>query len=234
MIVKAGLLTTVFSHVLNAIEPEYRKNIFLMFAQRYYEKQGSKSKTILPYLSIVEKTDKMLRLKKDSETIIPFREWEKIVDEIKKGGFIDLTVTSLGFIIENTSLKKTIEDSIGRKIAPTKFVLLFHNNPKSAKEDYIKRDLLDVMKAHVDKLGFNYATIELTGIYTLQDWRSGRKENFLTSEKINLEKDTLREIICSLFKQSILISGKETNIRFIKWYEMGSGRMLKLAGYEKV
>lgn len=234
MIVKAGLLTTILSHVLNSTEKEFVGKIFIIRASRKFKKETPQSKQILPYLRYRESFERELALTKESETIIPMSEWKRIIEEIKQKGFQELTVSKLGFLIENTTLKKTIEDSIGKKITQTKFVLIFEGNTQSAKEDYIKRDLLEIMKIYVDKLDLKYSTLELTGIYTLQDWRTERKYNLLSTEKINLEKDVVRDIVCSLFKPSIILSGQEHKIRFMKWYTMSEGKMLKLAGYEKV
>jgi len=234
MLVKAGLLTTVLTDVLSAIEKEYEKKIFLIYAQREFSKESPKSGKLLPYLTYREYMKQKIELNKESESSVPLNEWKKIIGEIRSRGFVDLTITQLGFILENTSLKETIEKSLSKKIAPTKFVILFRNNKNASKEAYISRDIMAIMKEYVNKLNFQYSSLELVGIYTLQDWRSKRKYNFLTTEKINIEKDVLRDIICSLFKHKIKISGNEMEIRFIKWYEQERGNVLKLVGYEKV
>jgi len=233
-IYRAGLLTSVFSHIVNVIEPEYLNKIFTINAFRHFTKESPKSRQILPYLRFRSWTENALKLNKASETTIPKPEWGKIIKTIRKEGFVDLTVTELGILTKNTRLTEIIEESIKKKIAPTRFVIHFKSSTKSAKEAYIKRDLLDVMRNSVEKLGLKYSTLELAGIYTLQDWRGKRKYNLLTTEKINLEKKDVREIIETIFKPTIRLGGREVKVRFIKWYTMTKGNILKLAGFERV
>jgi len=232
-IYKTGLLTSVFSQVINSIEKEYRPRIFLIHAQRSFN-VNTKGKRLMIYLRQKEVKLHTIEIRKESETLITNPEWKKIIKTIREEGFGDLTVNKLGFITENADLKYTIENSINKKIAPTKFVILFQNSPKSSKEHYIKRELLKIMRDYAEKLGLKYATLELSGIYTLQDWRSERKYNLLTTKKINLEKKNIKEIIENIFKPTIRLKGKQSKIRFIKWYELGKGNVLKLAGFEKI
>jgi len=233
-IYKAGLLSTVFSHVIKTIEKEYLDKIFILYAGRRFMKETQKSKLLLPYLRYRERTSREIEVIKRSETSIIHPEWKQIINTIRDGGFGDITVTSLGFLIRNTHLREIIEKSLKRKIAPTRFVFLFKNNTQSAKESGIKEDLLKIMRDYAEKLGLKYATLELSGIYTLQDWRSEKKFNLLTTNKINVDKETVSEIIETFFKPTIQINGQETKIRFVKWYEFGKGRVLKFGGFEKI
>lgn len=86
------------------------------------------------------------------------------------------------------------------------------------------------MKPFVDKLNFKYATLDLTGIYTYQDYKTERKYNLLTTEGIRLEPKVIESVIKELFKPSIEIGGKNVKVRYIKWYELSEGKVLKVAG----
>lgn len=232
-IYKAGLFTTVFSQVINAVEKEYLPKLCIILAGRSIYKSKPESRRILPYLGLDVASNKKLYCSKNSETNIPNFEWKEIISTIRKEGFGDLMISNLGFIVENTELTKIIEEWLKKKIAKTKFVILFKSNPKAGKEDYIRRELVNVMKSYVDNLNFQYATLELAGIYTLQDWRSEKKHNLLNMEELKLD-ESVKEIITSIFKPTIRISGKDVKIRFIKWYELKKGNMLSLAGYKTV
>jgi len=234
MIYKAGILTTILSQVLESIRKESINKIYVIYAQRVFTKETPKSKQLLPFLRYREWTTRKLSLTKTSLTPIIIPEWKKIIKTIRDEEFIELTVTKLGFLIENTGLTKIIEKYVQKNVMPQKYIVCFNSSTKTAKEQYIKRDLLNIMKPFVDKLNLKYATLELSGIYTLKDWRGERKHNLCNNLNIKINKDILKEIIYSLFNEKITVSGQLTKIRFIKWYEMKDGKVLRFSGFETI
>lgn len=232
-IYKAGLYTSVFSHVINSIEESYRQKIFYIYAQRMFTDKET-TETVLPFLYKRSSIQTRLQFFKRSETSISNPEWREIIKTIRKENFGDLTVNKIGFLTENSDLKENIEKALNKKIAPTKFVILFESNTKSSKEYQIKRKLLNIMKDYAEKLGLKYASLELSGIYTLQDWRSGKKYNLLTTEKMFLEKGVVSRVVKSVFKEYLKLKGTDVKIRFCKQYEMSKGKILKLVGCEDI
>ena len=180
-IFKGGLLTTVFSQVINIIEKEYIRKIFEVFAFREFVEKGD-YKTLLPCLIYRKETIKSLQFKKTGTQSLTINEWKTIIKTIKEENFVDLTVTKLSFLTEDGRILKEIEKQLGKKLAPTKFVFLFQRSTSSAKEPYIKRYLLQTMKPFVEKLNFKYATLDLTGIYTYQDYKTEK----ITKNKKNI------------------------------------------------
>jgi len=87
---KAGLLTTTFSKVINAIEDEYRQRIFSIRGYRDFTKEKIKPKKLLPYLFLRTRSNKRLQLAKRSEASITYPEWKKIIKTIRDEDFIDL------------------------------------------------------------------------------------------------------------------------------------------------
>jgi len=231
---RAGLLSTVFSHVINAVRKEHLRNISLIYAHRHFVSESKESKTILPFLYLRKRNVKMLEISKNSLTPISNPEWKKMIKVIKEEGFGDLTVTQLALISKNENLKNILEEVLKKKIVSTPFVYYFKHSTRSAREPYIKRDLFNVMKEYVEKLGLKYATLELQGIYTLQDWKSQKKHNLLHMDNLDIDKKTMKEIIENIFYPTLRVKGKEIKIRFVKWYTVAKGNVLKLAGYEKV
>lgn len=229
LIFKGGLLTTVFSHIINVIEKEYLGRIFELFAHRVFEDQ-IEHKTLLPFVYYKKTQRKELYIQKKGKHSLMLNEWKTIIKAIKEENFADLTVTKLSFLTENGMITETLEKQLGKKLAPTKYVFLFQRSTSSAKESYIKRHLLQTMKPFVDKLNFKYATLDLTGIYTYQDYKTERKYNLLTTEGIRLEPKVIESVIKELFKPSIEIGGKNVKVRYIKWYELSEGKVLKVAG----
>ena len=228
-IFKGGLLTTVFSQVINIVEKEYLRKIYELFAFREFV-ETSDHKTILPFLYYKKQTIKSLQIQKRGTQSLTIKDWKTMIRTIKEENFGDLTVTKLSFLTEDGRILKEIEKQLGKKLAPTKFVFLFQRTTSSAKEPYIKRYLLQIMKPYVEKLGFKYATLDLAGIYTYQDYKTEKKYNLLSTEKIKLEPKIIEEVIKEFFKPAIRIRGQEIKVRYIKWYEMKEGKILRVAG----
>jgi len=229
LIFKGGLLTTVFSQVINVIDNEYLRKIYEMYAYRKFV-ENSQHKTILPFLYYRKETTKELRFDKKGTQFLTIKDWKTIIRTIKQENFGDLTITKLSFLTEDGRILKEIEKQLGKKLAPTKFVFLFQRSTSSAKEPYIKRYLLQTMKPYVEKLNFKYATLDLVGIYTLQDYRTERKYNLLSTEKIKLDQKIIENVIKEFFKPSLELGRNKIKIRYLKWYKLEKGKTWKVAG----
>lgn len=210
---KVGLLSSSFEHMIKACR--YKEGISYLRAVRSWTTQKDRKKfevdgVDIPYLSYNESIFHKYEIHKHSATIIPLKEWVKVLKELVNVGAIDLTVGGVGFLVNGKELLK-IEEL--KKVADKRIWVFFKVNSKSAKEPDVKRDLYEIMKKKVTYLGLKYATLDLDGIYFYAD--KERKFNLL--DKINGDEDVLESFVDNFFFREVKPAGIK-DIRFIKGY----------------
>ena len=123
---------------------------------------------------------------------------EEILETFKDEEVQDLTVTKMA--IKNENLYELVkDDELYPTLIPSEQVAVFEfsRNSNTSKESEIKRHIISKMKWQIDNRRFRPATLDLTGIYTLKDWR--REENNQI-EKFKDDKVLLRMIMNEIFE----------------------------------
>ena len=224
MIYRTGLLTTSFEHVLKACIKERKLGISYILAQRNWD-EGGERKTYpdVPYLNFKRVTQCRFEINKQSAVPIPIPEWIRILNVIKEVGAIDLTVINIGFLVDGKELfgdLKEIKNAMDKRV-----IILFYRNHLSAKEPAVREGLIEILGEKVSNLNLNYSTLDLTGIYFYSD--KEKKINLL--DKVDGDKDRLREIMDDFFYENVAINGDEIKkIRFVKCYDESTKNIMSL------
>lgn len=204
----AYLPTICLTHILEKIKDT--SSIIEMDAYRgFYDESTARLKTIFPDLPFLKKRTRIWKsldmrfrgrfraLVKHDYGIFPVN---KILQVLNDEEYTDMAISRMIVLSRDENLWNMFEASskTATMIPKERMIILnFVSNSPVARQDYLRREVLNVMKNQVEKLGFKASILDLTSVETYPDWKYQVKNNLLQP---TFEKSILKDMMYSVFK----------------------------------
>ena len=149
---------------------------------------------------------------------------QKVMDFLNTHGFCDVQVNGLVILCNDHEIWELLKNrgkTLTLRPNEQSVIITLKNNIHSARQNYVKRRVIEKMGNLVEGLNFKPETLDLAGIETYPDWKYQIKNNLFT---INFDKKTLKQIMDTIF----------TEQTYLRSYKLGLKDKWELVGDEKL
>ena len=220
---KISLVSGAFSHLMKALKDK-NKIVEIDARREWYTTKNRRVAKDIPYLTARAENRKGVRLSKHSPTVL--FDPKKVIEWLHQEDVQDLAVDNFSLLVKNDGLREVLEKKFASKIPDNSFIIKFAKSADVKVLDSVRRLVVNNMKFQVDNLGFKLESLDMIGIWHFKDYLKDKEINLL--DDVKGDKEFMKNLCDSILNEFILIEGKQSRIRAIKYYEMGTRDLLIL------
>ncbi len=194
-----------------------------MNAVRGYRSGAKWIKSSVPFIKIKDMSLKSVYLEysslgKHGYKTFPVKE---VLNEMENSDVNDISVRKLELMVDSKEFyDKYLKNESVTKSEDSRFILSFISKP--TKNEGLRKDISRFTAYQIDKLHFKYETIDLIGIFTVADRKSGNNANLMPPS--NQDTKMLKDAMKLVFIDAPLRIRSYNSKGRISW---------ELAGYEE-